>query len=231
MPTHSDHGVARSVKELRADALRLKALGAECARLELDRLATSAAADDRSVAGYALAWYAAASGAARTAQLADPLIADEHWTVREAATFGIREALIAAYEPVRPVVRQWAKSGHERAHRAFIVAARQPRRQRTEAVAELIGLLAQPLSDPGPYVRKNVPFCLNYLARTHPVLLAAELPRWAAARDPWLDRACLVAVQSELAAAQPQAVRDVIAVLRTSPDASVRRRISQLLEA
>jgi HEAT repeat protein len=183
----------------------------------------------RSVAGYAMAWALLDLGQQAWAT-ADRLIEDDDWTVREAATFGARDALITSYSTAAPCVRRWAEAKEsDRAHRAFMVIARQPGRQRDDAVAEMISLLPVPLSDPAPYVRKNIAFCLHYLGRTHAVMLAEHMRRWAAEPNEYLQRACLIGITEKLALTAPSDVGEIVGTLRTSAYKSVRTKAESVV--
>ncbi|MGW6739949.1 DNA alkylation repair protein [Streptomyces sp. NPDC055025] len=221
----------RPVADLRVTAKALRTAPAAEHTAILGRLAASAVPEARCVAGYAAAWFVLRHQDDDARSLVDPLVGDGDWTVREAATFGVREALVADAGRVLPLVRRWAAEDRgDREHRAFLVVARQPKRQKPSAVEELIRLLRVPLADDGPYVRKNVPFCLRYLARTHPHVLAPALREWSAADDRWLSRACVTALTGELLAAEPHTAAEVARRLRRSGDDWTVRRLPALQE-
>lgn len=216
----------RPVAALRATAKALRTAPAAEHTAILGRLAASAVPEARCVAGYAAAWFVLRHQDDDARSLVDPLIGDGDWTVREAATFGTREALVADAERALPLVRRWAAEDRgDREHRAFLVVARQPKRQTPSVVEELIRLLRVPLADDAPYVRKNVPFCLRYLARTHPHALASALRAWAATGDRWLLRSCATALTGELLAAEPYAAAEIVGMLRRSGDDWTVRRL------
>lgn len=207
----------RPVQEQRAAGRRLS-------QADLGEWAVAPVPEARSAVGYAMA-NVLPDGDPAPWDLVHRLVNDDDWTVREAATFGVRDALIAAYPVVVPGVRAWAGStANDREHRAFLVVARQPSRQRPDAVAELTRMLRVPLSDPALYVRKNVPFCLRYLARTHGRLLAGHLRAWAAEPDEWLQRACFGGLTDALAEAAPEAYPGIVATLRASEFRWVRAK-------
>lgn len=206
---HPQELAGRPVQDQRQAARRL-------GRAQLAEWAASPVPEARSAVGYAMA-NVLPGGDQAPWDLVNRLVNDEHWTVRESAAFGVRDALIAAYSVVAPGVRPWAgPAANDQEHRAFLVLARQPSRQHPAAVAELTQLLRVPLSDPAPYVRKNIPFCLRYLARTHGQLLAGHLLEWAGEPDQWLQRACFGGLTEALAKAAPGMYPGIVAALQAS---------------
>ncbi len=214
---------SQSVPELRRQAEALKKQPVEQhASLILERLQGSV--DDRLVAGYSLAWWALEAPKSAS-EMATELVSDEVWEVREAATFGVRAALIADAEVLMPLMRAWAAHGDARRHRAFLVAARQPRSQSAEVVDELVSLLATPLSDPDPYVRRNIPFAVRYLARNQMASLGVQLPSWARSGNEGLEEAALAALPFLDVPDWSITRRRVLEDLGRSHHARVRRRV------
>lgn len=179
--------------------------------------------DERMVAGYAVSWWAVEAPESAF-EVATELVTDEVWEVREAATFGVRAALIADAEAVMPLMRVWAVAADARQHRAFLVAARQPTSQSGGVVDELLSLMAVPLSDPDPYVRRNISFAVRYLARNQLARLVRQLPIWARSTDEGLQRAAVAALPYLDAPDSGAARRLVLEHLGRSPHARVRRQ-------
>ena len=164
----------------------------------LDALESMAGSDlpaDRMTAGYALSGVVQESPD-RAHRLATQLAQDDAWEVREAATFGIRDSSILFPDVVAPVVKSWSESDSTRLHRAVLVVARQPKRQDPVFVVHAIGWMELALHDDDPYVRKNIPFAVRYIARNQPVLTRKCAPHWAASTIWGWQLAALAAARS-----------------------------------
>jgi len=193
-------------------------------RPQLEALSASRAEEVRMLAGFLLRPLLPREGE-RVWPVADHLVVDDAWTVREAATFGTRDASIDDPDAVLPLLRRWAEPAvGARRHRAFIVVARQPARQRASVVAEIMASIDEPLADPDPYVRKNIPFAIRYLARNQPRALRAKLAAWVTSQNVGLERAALAA----LAAGALDDPASLLAALTRSPNATTRRAAQRL---
>jgi hypothetical protein len=185
----------RPVADLRHCASALGQREPQLAGAAAAHLAHSRVPEARMIAGYAQRRYLKSDPAAAR-ELCELLVGDEDWTVREAVTFAVRDATIDDPDLTLGLLRSWATSGDPRRHRAFIVVARQPRRQQPAVAGELVALMREPLMDGDAYVRKNIPFAIRYLARNQPGLVVAELPGWSASGNRGLELSALSALEA-----------------------------------
>lgn len=127
---------------------------------------------DRQTAGYLLKYVAGRRCELSPGQATIDLIEDDKWEVREAATFGIRDAFVDNYEVMLPYVLHLAsRFPSPRRLRALLVICRLPRSVPDSAMTPLVPGLMRALSCPDAYVVRNIPFFSRYLERSHPALL------------------------------------------------------------
>lgn len=194
----------------------------------LESMAGSALPADRMTAGYALS-AVVQDFPDRARSIATRLAQDDAWEVREAATFGIRDSSLTVPDVVANVLQSWSESDSSRLHRAVLVVARQPKRQKREFVVHALRCMERALHDDDAYVRKNIPFAVRYLARNQPGLTSERAPHWASSTIWGWQLAALAAVRSgRLDGPLAQALCDDLSRSRIG---TVRRAADRLLHA
>ena len=115
---------------------------------------------------------------------------DDNWSIREGAAFGLARVLSDHFDEVLPLFRRWAHHASVNVRRAVVISTMPVVRQRgygDHRARACLDLLEPLLSDPEPYIRKNLgPFAIGTaLLNHHSNLTFAALAEW---RDRYDDQ-------------------------------------------
>jgi len=169
----------------------------------IHRLGSHRTGEARMLAGYCMSWCATLRWS-EVCSLATTLADDSYWPVREAVTFGIRDALVDAFDTIFPDIAPWASSSKVNLRRGYVVMTRQPAKQRTQNMSLMLDTLEKVLPDKTEYVRKNMPFALKYICANHPDLLLQYLQRWSDMSNEQVLWAVAMALTGRIARTHPR---------------------------
>jgi hypothetical protein len=209
------------------------ALAAQTGRISrwIDLLATSPSPTGRQVACLLLAsrYEDDPAGVLRTAEM---LADDPHWEVREAAGGLLGTLLDRDFDRIREhlVVLRSARS--ENLRRAVVLAAKYAaRRDKPERVNDLLGMLEPLLSDPEPYVRRNLgPFAIgDALLRVDPKQTLKCLREWSKHRDPIVRWNVAMAFSSAIGSFHWPAAKAILERLAKGPEPIVRNAVAKAM--
>lgn len=153
-----------------------------------------------------------------------------HWEVREWVASACGQVLVEHFDAFYPSLIAWSGDASENVRRAAVLAAMYAGKTRDAAFAEpLLNLLEMHLSDPSPYIRKNLgPFAIgDALLRYYPEQVLARLHNWVQSDDE--QTRWNVAMAFTAAASRPHAsgAKPILDILALDERPLVRRAVAK----
>lgn len=222
-----------NVAALRTISDRISALYQELAKDALDlihRLGNHHLPEARMLAGYCMSWCASREWM-QVCELATRLADDSCWPVREAVTFGVRDALIDAFDIIFPDIVSWVESPSVNLRRGYLVMARLPARQSQKDMVRVLNALEKIMPDKAEYVRKNKAWVLTSIGRNHPDLLIEYLDRWVYASDEEVLWSVATALTGTIVEMRPRESFAVLYILAADRRPYVRRAVTRAVIA
>ncbi|MEO6796123.1 MAG: HEAT repeat domain-containing protein [Candidatus Dormibacter sp.] len=209
------------------------ALAAQTGRISrwIDLLATSPSPTGRQVACLLLA-SRYENDPAGVLRIAETLADDPHWEVREAAGGLLGTLLDRDFDRIREHLIDLRSARSENLRRAVVLAAKYAaRRDKPERVGDLLGMLEPLLSDPEPYVRRNLgPSAIgDALLRVDPKQTLKCLREWSKHRDPIVRWNVAMAFSSAIGSFHWPAAKAILERLAKGPEPIVRNAVAKAM--